>query len=98
PSTSSLFPYTTLFRSADLTSRGVQGIGFGYVTLRKPARPRPPWVRLEEITGTIGAGLGETVARTLQAVESLAGAREEDLLPWHLDRKSTRLNSSHVSI
>lgn len=70
---------------ADLTSRGVQGIGFGYITLRKPARPRPPWVRLEEITGTIGAGLGETVARTLQAVDSLAGARDADLLPWHLE-------------
>jgi len=70
---------------ADFDSRGVQGIGFGYITLRKPARPRPPWVRLEEITGTIGAGLGETIARTLQVVESLAGARDDDLLQWHLE-------------
>src|SRR5699024_8928893 len=34
---------------------------------------------------SIGAGLGETVARTLQAVDSLAGARDADLLPWHLE-------------
>src|SRR5699024_4480405 len=69
---------------ADLSSRGGQGIGFGYITLRKPARPCPPSARLAALSGTTGAGLGETVARTLQAVDSLAGARDAALLPWHL--------------
>lgn len=70
---------------ADFSSRGVTGIGFGYVTLRKPVTARPAWVRLEEVTGTIDSGLGGTIARTLAAVDTLAEASDDDLLDWHLE-------------
>src|SRR5205814_8364482 len=59
PSTSTLFPYTTLFRS--VRQGRVRG---GYVARRRRARRRP-----------------------------CASAR-----PLHEDRKSTRLNSSHLGI
>src|SRR5690349_22169165 len=60
PPRSTLFPYTTLFRSLQM----IEGAGCG-ATLDVTALPRP------------------------------AGAPPER---WLLDRKSTRLNSSHVEI
>lgn len=82
---------------ADLDSRGVSGIGFGYLVLRKPrtvaagagapvgtqAADGGPWVRMEEITGTIARGLGETIGRTLEMVEELARTSDAQLLTWH---------------
>src|SRR5437763_8222831 len=67
PPRSTLFPYTTLFRS---------GNGDG------PARPgNPPNHRAGRRPGALGTG----------AERALGGGR-------HLDRKSTRLNSSHRCI
>lgn len=66
----------------DLETRDVHHVAFGYVILRRPATPRQPWVRLEEITGTIHPPLGETIARTLAAVDILASG--EDMLSEHL--------------
>src|SRR5437868_13241674 len=76
PPTSTLFPYTTLFRSAFLLQRhdcrgAVEEIGL-----------HPP-----------GAALVENLDRDLGGV----GARVADP-DAGIDRKSTRLNSSHVSI
>lgn len=68
----------------DLDQRGVTAIAFGYVILRKPALEREPWVRLEEVTGTIADNLAGTIATTLAEVERLAGASEEEILSWHL--------------
>src|SRR2546426_4425130 len=76
PPRSTLFPYTTLFRS-----RGSSGRSFG---------PRPPSsstvgpLRCEALHGDRPGG----AARRAQA------ATDADLL----DRKSTRLNSSHLVI
>ncbi len=68
----------------DFDSRGVEAIAFGYVILRKPETSREPWVRLEEITGTIGSNLGDTVSRTLENVESLTEISEQELLTWRV--------------
>lgn len=57
---------------ADLASRDVEGIGFGFVTLRRPdagAASVSPWRRVEEITGTVAQPLGSTVAGVLAAVD-----------------------------
>src|SRR5689334_23828699 len=73
PPSSTLFPYTTLFRSRRL-GRGVRG------PAQEPLRPvRDPGARPRaERRGHVG--------------ELCAGVVEQ------LDRKSTRLNSSHSSI
>src|SRR5699024_12198681 len=67
PPPSTLFPYTTLFRS------------------------RPPGVHV----GRVGDPLNPSVFDTY-ALTKIAGERR--VLESGLDRKSTRLNSSHVSI
>src|SRR5437667_2810583 len=63
PPRSTLFPYTTLFRS-------------GWQTTRSDEWPRPPHVPCDFDEG-IGSGEASSVRR---------------------DRKSTRLNSSHITI
>src|SRR3712207_7427688 len=77
PPRSTLFPYTTLFRSFCLTG----------------ARPIAP-VQLSEIADRAGAGQPQPAAAPGECSAL-------DLLPAyadHLDRKSTRLNSSHANI
>src|SRR5947209_13939617 len=76
PSRSTLFPYTTLFRSSTQRSKGrVHG--------RRQEPHRHPHGTLE---GRHRAGAG---------VELRPGA---DGRPSSVDRKSTRLNSSHANI
>src|SRR3712207_7356414 len=66
PPRSTLFPYTTLFRSV----------------VRDQDRPLP--VDDDDAVGHVGQDVGEDVALAAKA--------------RHLDRKSTRLNSSHANI
>src|SRR5699024_11220671 len=91
---STLCPYTTLFRSVEALSgvrerirhRGGGRLGAGQ--------------RVEERVGVAGQGrfgVGQTGADLCDpTVYRREGARE--LVQLGLDRKSTRLNSSHVSI
>ncbi|WP_233251435.1 DUF7059 domain-containing protein [Serinibacter arcticus] len=68
---------------ADLDRRGVEGIGFGLVTLRRPALAGAavsPWRRVEEITGTVAQPLGATIARVLDAVDLVRDLTSEALL------------------
>src|SRR5436309_10226501 len=77
PPRSTLFPYTTLFRSLVLINQGSVGVG------ADPAAPR----------GKLGAGL------KTQGHERCQLTRPAHR--WRIrvgDRKSTRLNSSHVKI
>src|SRR5256885_13232354 len=91
PPRSTLFPYTTLFRSLD----HIQGLMFFAPAFRPESQiviwgPSAP-----------GAGLEERIARYISAPLSPIDVRE---LPCDLafreaeDRKSTRLNSSHLVI
>src|SRR5690606_41902828 len=84
------FPYTTLFRSL------MEGIGFlfavshqlrsvgGAATLHRALRTRFGFVQLQLAVGSL-----------LQQRRQVIQARNK---PGALDRKSTRLNSSHVKI
>src|SRR5690606_42033412 len=93
---SPLFPYTTLFRSVDVLERDDRHhrpenlIPGDLHVVRHPRKHR----RLNEIS---------TFAEPLAAAEHIGAARparldvEHDLVEL-LDRKSTRLNSSHVKI
>src|SRR2546426_1338768 len=75
PPRSTLFPYTTLFRSWP---------------------PRPPRSRGDRARGSIeAAGRAEAVSRE---AASHRGSLAPDRVADRLDRKSTRLNSSHLVI
>src|SRR3712207_7460363 len=77
PPRSTLFPYTTLFRSRRDRERHV-GDGARHVRPEEVrARRRPPTPRVEDEPGL---------------------AARQTLGPQVLDRKSTRLNSSHANI
>src|SRR5437899_8078125 len=72
PPSSTLFPYTTLFRSRDRRERHARGAPGP----RRPVRPAPP-----------------------PAVLRVSGRQPiEPRLTRRTDRKSTRLNSSHLGI
>src|SRR3712207_8040932 len=78
PPRSTLFPYTTLFRSR---AEGVP-TGVGHVRLhRVPGGPRP------EVQA------GDVVLR-----REVQQQDRQTRTVWHVDRKSTRLNSSHANI
>ena len=68
----------------DFEVRDVRGVGFGYLIVHRPRRPREPWRLLEEVT-TSGQGvLGPHVAEVLEVRERLAGLDDEavgDLRP-----------------
>ena len=68
----------------DFEVRDVQGVGFGYLIVHRPRRPREPWRLLEEVT-TSGQGvLGPHIAEVLEVRERLAGLDDDavaDLRP-----------------
>src|SRR3712207_8634056 len=82
PPRSTLFPYTTLFRSASVRESRVERISL---------RGRGD----DELNG-LGRGIGLVELREIKVriIEDLVF--REDARP--LDRKSTRLNSSHANI
>src|SRR5207302_8203240 len=89
-SITALFPYTTLFRSGDRV-----------IALGKKVVPEA-WDAVGEGVGFFkcGAEAGPAFVRFLERViEESQGLNEyEDALHMLVDRKSTRLNSSHVKI
>src|SRR5207249_9901126 len=83
PPLSTLFPYTTLFRS--LSRRAGEGADAGRVVDRQRR------VRHRGLRGHDPEGLGEPAGREGRPAGQVR-------FPSRVDRKSTRLNSSHVSI
>ena len=68
----------------DFEVRGVQGVGFGYLIVHRPLRPRDPWRLLEEVTPSGQGVLGHHVAEVLEVRERLAGLDDDavaDLRP-----------------
>src|SRR3712207_8515321 len=84
PPRSTLFPYTTLFRSESARHRHTLLLSAG------------------ELVRTVGLAVAEADAleRLLRAATCVlrGGAREQQRELDVLDRKSTRLNSSHANI
>ena len=67
----------------DFEARDVRGVGFGYLIVHRPRRPREPWCLLEEVT-TSGQGvLGPHVAEVLEVRELLAGLDDEAVADLH---------------
>lgn len=71
----------------DFAARGVEAVGFGVITLRRPETGRPVRLRrCEEIRTPIEGGVGESVAATL-AAES-----------WLADRTDAQLAGERLSV
>lgn len=69
---------------ADFAARGVTGVGFGYLVLRRAASGAPVLRRFERVTGALGAngsdgGLGAHLAAGLAAADALAALDDEAL-------------------
>lgn len=58
---------------ADFEDRGVAEVGFGYLTLHRPATGQQQWLRTEEVGHRPPGPLGEVIAATLAAKDALAG-------------------------
>ncbi|KAA9395305.1 methyltransferase [Kocuria coralli] len=60
----------------DFASRGVHSVGFGYVRLQRPAAPREPRRRFEELTHPVQQPIAGTLAETAEREEVLEGLGE----------------------
>src|SRR3712207_9562528 len=94
PPRSTLFPYTTLFRSLLLPTEGE-------VLVEGKATTAWDAIRLRRMTGYViqegGLFPHFTVERNVSLVPGLEGWTKERVAT-RSDRKSTRLNSSHANI
>jgi hypothetical protein len=66
----------------DFAARGVEYVGFGYVTLRRPAdEASAPLARFEQVetSGQNPAGLGEHIERALAAHDTIAALADAEL-------------------
>ncbi|WP_046530737.1 DUF7059 domain-containing protein [Cellulomonas sp. FA1] len=68
----------------DLASRDVASVGFGIVTLRRPATGRPTLRRLESQTGSLRQPLGPVLAAGLAAHDAVTALSDDDLAARHL--------------
>src|SRR5258707_4119651 len=84
PPRSTLFPYTTLFRSGNLLTKA----GTGTLTLTPAAT--------SAFTGGYTLNLGTMIGTATAAIDPFGTSASA--LTVNGDRKSTRLNSSHANI
>ena len=68
----------------DFADRGVDRVGFGIITLARPAQHRPPFRCLEELTHAVGQPAGPAILAGVRARTWLAEHGDGDLLatPW----------------
>src|SRR5256885_14727533 len=94
PPRSTLFPYTTLFRSTD--------VGFTTVTLPKPIVVTQPPTGIvgpnATLNGSVNPNGYATTAWFEWGMGSVYNQQTAAVVAYPLDRKSTRLNSSHLVI
>ena len=64
----------------DFASRGVSGVGFGVITLQRPASDREPFLDLEEAHGPVASPMGPTVLAGVRVRTWLAEHTDEELL------------------
>ncbi|ACQ78900.1 methyltransferase small [Beutenbergia cavernae DSM 12333] len=76
---------------ADFAARGVEGVGFGIVTLHRPTASRASWHRVEEMTGTVAYPLGAAILASVRTADLLAGMDDDGVLgrAWRVARDVT---------
>src|SRR2546430_14840622 len=94
PPRSTLFPYTTLFRSSLGDSRT---FGWGLTDEETYSR------RLEKLLDGFRGKTAPADGKKSRVLQALSAAKRIEVInagvnAWSLDRKSTRLNSSHSQI
>jgi methylase of polypeptide subunit release factors len=70
--------YTAWLR--DFAARDVASIGFGVVTLQRPASERPTWCSLDEVRGPVASPMGPVIDAGLRARTWLAEHSDDDVL------------------
>ncbi|WP_298749069.1 methyltransferase [uncultured Serinicoccus sp.] len=70
----------------DFAERGVERLGFGVVTVRRPRTGREPWLDLMDVRGPVASPLGPAVLAGLEARTWLAEHGDDELLdtPWQV--------------
>src|SRR3712207_9139948 len=94
PPRSTLFPYTTLFRSAEMLTAVEVSLLLAEIDHDTRAAFVPLW-NMSDDQITDGAATAE---RTQRGNEEANPAKKLHQFPSVRDRKSTRLNSSHANI
>src|SRR5207302_9043491 len=90
-----LFPYTTLFRSTDEQQQLAGAFGIRSIPTLVVFREK---VILFQQAGALPGAALEQVITQAQALDMAKVHAEASAQPQQEDRKSTRLNSSHVKI
>src|SRR5690606_41755229 len=91
PYSSTLFPYTTLFRSDLARARATMDAAStaeGDRQARQTQKMNDQFRMADSVLSSIGASLDDLIKGGLEDFDKM----------WQADRKSTRLNSSHVKI
>src|SRR3712207_7658191 len=88
PPRSTLFPYTTLFRSGQQLVRGILDVG----------QHLAHGVALDDVVHVDAALLIQADVDRVGVAEQVVQVAEDLLVGPQQDRKSTRLNSSHANI
>jgi methylase of polypeptide subunit release factors len=65
---------------ADFASRDVEAVGFGVVTLQRPATDRATWRSLDEAPGAVAAPMGPAIDAGLRARTWLAEHSDDEVL------------------
>jgi SAM-dependent methyltransferase len=60
----------------DFEARGVTGVGFGYVNLRRPTTSRRPWRSLERLDGALGSTFSSTTPGLAAHIEARFALRD----------------------
>lgn len=81
----------------DFAGRDVEGIGFGYLLLRRPTRPAAARLVAEEVHGTGSGTLGAHMGASLDALEQLAGLGDEELLASRPVRAEDVVERRHLT-
>ncbi len=68
----------------DFAARGIERVGFGVITLQRPAEARKPWRALEGVRHGVASPMGPTVLAGLRARNWLAMHDDAEVLavPW----------------
>jgi hypothetical protein len=85
----------------DFAARGVAVVGFGYLWLRRPARPRPGRTRMEVLEGELQQPLGPAWAAAVDRWDLVAEAREASEAGGEDDgagRGAAALRALHVKV
>ena len=81
----------------DFAARDVTAIGFGIITLRRPASGPPTLRRLEVQTGTVHQPLGAHLAASLVAHDWLQGTDDDALTAAHLTVAADVTEERHLT-